>query len=247
MHLSPKEIDKLMLHNAGVVAQKRYARGILLNYPETIALISTQLLEFIREGVSVVELMDRGKKILGCDDVMPGVEKMIHDVQIEGTFPDGTKLVTVHEPVCDINLKNDWALYGSGFQKIEKKVAIDNVIDANPGAMKVKEGVIILNENRKTILLKVINRGDRPIQVGSHYNFIDVNLALEFDRVKSIGYRLNIPAGTAIRFEPGEQKEVELVEISGSKIVYGGNNFVDGCVDEVSTEAILERINKQAK
>ncbi|MDO6803436.1 urease subunit gamma [Wenyingzhuangia sp. 1_MG-2023] len=247
MHLSPKEIDKLMLHNAGFLAQKRYARGILLNYPETIALISTQLLEFIREGVSVVELMDRGKKILGCDDVMPGVEKMIHDVQIEGTFPDGTKLVTVHEPICDENLNNDWALYGSGLQKTGKSIKIDNVIDANPGAIKVGEGVILLNENRKTIELHVTNTGDRPIQVGSHYNFIDVNLALEFDRAASIGYRLNIPAGTAIRFEPGETKSVELVEISGSKIVYGGNNFVDGCIDDVSKETIMERINKQAK
>lgn len=247
MHLSPKEIDKLMLHNAGFLAQKRYARGILLNYPETIALISAQLLEFIREGVSVVELMDRGKKILGCDDVMPGVEKMIHDVQIEGTFPDGTKLVTVHEPICDENLNNDWALYGSGIQKTGKSIKIDNVIDVNPGAIKVGEGVILLNENRKTIELHVTNTGDRPIQVGSHYNFIDVNLALEFDRAASIGYRLNIPAGTAIRFEPGETKSVELVEISGSKIVYGGNNFVDGCIDDVSVETIMERINKQAK
>jgi len=247
MHLSPKEIDKLMLHNAGFLAQKRYARGVLLNYPETIALISAQLLEFIREGVSVVELMDRGKKILGCDDVMPGVEKMMHDVQIEGTFPDGTKLVTVHEPVCDENLNNDWALYGSGLQKTGKSIKIDNVVDANPGAVKTGEGVILLNKNRKTIELHVVNTGDRPIQVGSHYNFIDVNLALEFDRAASIGYRLNIPAGTAIRFEPGETKSVELVEISGSKIIYGGNNFVNGCIDDVSEKTIMDRINKQVK
>ena len=120
MRLSPKEIEKLMLHNAGFLAQKRYARGVLLNYPETIALISTQLLEFIREGVSVAELMDRGKKILGIDEVMPGVEKMIHDIQIEGTFPDGTKLVTVHEPICDQQLNNNWALYGSGLKKVRE-------------------------------------------------------------------------------------------------------------------------------
>ena len=246
MHLSPKEIDKLMLHNAGFLAQKRYARGILLNYPETIALISAQLLEFIREGVSVVELMDRGKKILGCDEVMPGVEKMIHDIQIEGTFPDGTKLVTVHEPICDENLNNDWALYGSGLQKTGARIHIDNIIDGNPGASHIGEGVIILNKNRKTIELHVTNTGDRPIQVGSHYNFIDVNLSLEFDREASIGYRLNIPAGTAIRFEPGETKNIELVEISGSRIIYGGNNFVDGCVDDIAVSTIMERVNKQA-
>lgn len=245
MHLTPKEIDKLLLHNAGFLAQKRYARGILLNYPETVALISTQLLEFIREGVSVVELMDRGKKIIGCDDVMPGVEKLIHDVQIEGTFPDGTKLVTVHEPVCDLNLNNEWALYGSGLIKTQSKMIIDNVIDDNPGAMKIEEGVIFLNENRKTINLDVVNTGDRPVQVGSHYNFIDVNIKLKFDRKSSIGYRLNIPAGTAIRFEPGETKKVELVEISGSKIVYGGNNFINGAIDDIDVSLVMDRVNKQ--
>ena len=245
MRLSPKEIEKLMLHNAGFLAQKRYARGVLLNYPETIALISTQLLEFIREGVSVAELMDRGKKILGIDEVMPGVEKMIHDIQIEGTFPDGTKLVTVHEPICDQQLNNNWALYGSGLKKSKGAIPIDNVVDKNPGEQIIGEGVIVLNENRKTKKIGVINRGDRPIQVGSHYNFIDVNLALEFERKDTVGYRLNIPAGTAIRFEPGETKTVELVEISGSKIVYGGNNFINGPIDEIDGEKIISRVDKQ--
>ena len=103
----------------------------------------------------------------------------------------------------------------------------------------------MLNENRKTVELEVVNTGDRPIQVGSHYNFIDVNIALKFNRQSSIGYRLNIPAGTAIRFEPGETKSVELVEVSGSKIIYGGNNFVDGCVDDVTVDIIMDRVNKQ--
>src|ERR1700712_5165684 len=111
MRLSPRDIEKLMLHNAGFLAQKRYARGILLNYPESIALISAQLLEFIREGASVVELMDKGKKILGVDEVMAGVAEMIEDVQVEGTFPDGTKLVTVHHPICNEKLQNGFALY----------------------------------------------------------------------------------------------------------------------------------------
>ncbi|MBD0400014.1 urease subunit gamma [Flammeovirga sp. EKP202] len=244
MHLSPKEIDKLMLHNAGVVAQKRYARGVLLNYPESVALISTQLLEFIREGASVAELMDRGKKILGIDDVMPGVEKMLHEVQIEGTFMDGTKLVTVHSPICDENLDNDWALYGSGLTKSKTKIEMDNVSNPLPGKKELGEGVIILNENRKTITLDVTNMGDRPVQVGSHYNFIDTNIQLSFDRMASLGYRLNIPAGTAIRFEPGENKKVELVEIAGQKIIYGGNNIVNGPVDQVTEEEIKEKLAK---
>ena len=99
MRLSPREIDKLVLHSAGVVAQKRYARGLLLNYPEATALIATQLLEFIRDGESVAVLMDKGKQLLGIEEVMPGVPDMVDEVQVEGTFPDGTKLVTVHNPI----------------------------------------------------------------------------------------------------------------------------------------------------
>ena len=99
MHLTPREVDKLVLHQAGFLAQKRLARGLRLNYVEAIALISTQLLEFIRDGRSVAELMDLGRRLLGHDDVMDGVASMIDEVQIEGTFPDGTKLVTVHHPI----------------------------------------------------------------------------------------------------------------------------------------------------
>src|SRR5438309_6498776 len=100
MHLAPREIDKLLLHNAGFLAQKRLARGLRLNYPETVALIATQLLEFIRDGRSVAELMDLGRRFLGRNQVLSGVPEMIAEVQVEGTFPDGTKLVTVHHPVA---------------------------------------------------------------------------------------------------------------------------------------------------
>jgi len=99
MHLTPREIEKLMLHTAGELAQKRKARGLKLNYPETIALISSELMERAREGKTVAELMQYGATLLRNEDVMEGVPEMIHDIQIEATFPDGTKLVTVHNPV----------------------------------------------------------------------------------------------------------------------------------------------------
>ena len=99
MHLAPRDLDKLILHGAGVLAQKRLARGVRLNYPEAIALIATQLLELIRDGRSVAELMDIGRTMLGRRQVMPGIPTLIREVQVEGTFPDGTKLVTVHEPI----------------------------------------------------------------------------------------------------------------------------------------------------
>src|SRR5436853_1754040 len=103
MHLTPQESDKLALHQAGYLAQKRLARGLRLNYPEAVALIATQILEFIRDGRSVSELMNLGRHLLGRRQVMAGVPEMIAEVQVEGTFPDGTKLVTVHHPVAALD------------------------------------------------------------------------------------------------------------------------------------------------
>ena len=97
-----------------------------------------------------------------------------------------------------------------------------------PGEIRVKEGNIALNKNRETINLSVSNSGDRPIQVGSHYHFFETNDALQFEREKTKGFRLNIPAGTAIRFEPGQQREVELVVYSGFRQVYGFNGKIMG-------------------
>src|SRR5437773_9674865 len=121
MHLSPRELDKLLLHNAGFLAQKRLARGLSLNYPEAVALIATQLLEFIREGKRVADLMDLGRQFLGRNDVMPGVPEMVTEVQVEGTFPDGSKLVTVHHPIVRENGNLELALYGSFLPLPQKK------------------------------------------------------------------------------------------------------------------------------
>ncbi|WP_404986715.1 urease subunit beta [Chryseobacterium sp. M5] len=99
-----------------------------------------------------------------------------------------------------------------------------------PGEIFVKNGTIICNEGRETVKIKVTNTGDRPIQVGSHFHFFEVNKAMSFEREKAFGKRLNIVASTAVRFEPGEEKEVELVEIGGNKIARGFNNLVDASV-----------------
>ena len=99
MELTPREKDKLLLFTAGLLAERRKAKGLKLNYPEAMAYISCAILEGAREGRSVAELMDYGRTVLGADEVMDGVAAMIHEVQIETTFPDGTKLVTVHDPI----------------------------------------------------------------------------------------------------------------------------------------------------
>jgi urease subunit gamma len=99
MHLTPREQEKLLLFTAGELARKRRARGLRLNHPEAVALIASELLEGARDGRSVAELMEAGAKVLSRADVLEGVPEMIHEVQIEATFPDGTKLVTVHQPI----------------------------------------------------------------------------------------------------------------------------------------------------
>ncbi len=99
MELSPREKDKLLIFTAALLAERRKAKGLKLNYPESIALISAEIMEGAREGKSVAEMMSYGRTILSADDVMDGVAEMIHDVQVEATFPDGTKLVTVHNPI----------------------------------------------------------------------------------------------------------------------------------------------------
>ncbi|MGN6626463.1 MAG: urease subunit gamma, partial [Tepidisphaeraceae bacterium] len=133
MHLSPRDIDKLLLHNAGFLAQKRLARGVRLNYPEAVALIATQVLEFIRDGRTVSELMDVGRQLLGRRQVLPGVAEMIYDVQVEGTFPDGTKLVTVHHPVVAEDGRLDLALYGSFLPVPDRSMFADAPAEPLPG------------------------------------------------------------------------------------------------------------------
>jgi urease subunit gamma/beta len=228
MHLTPHELDKLALHQAGCLAQKRLARGVRLNYPEAVALISTQVLELIRDGRSVAELMDLGRRILGRADVMDHVADMIVEVQVEGTFPDGSKLVTIHHPITAEAGDLDLALYGSFLPVPERAIRHadrspdETPVPVVPGQIQINGPDVVINEGREPVQVTVTNLGDRPIQVGSHYHFAQTNRALDFDRAAAAGRRLDIPAGTAVRFEPGEAKTVSLVEIAGNRVVRGG-------------------------
>ena len=244
MHLSPREIDKLMLHNAGFLAQKRLARGLRLNHPESVALIATQLLEFIRDGRRVAELMNLGRQFLGRNQVMSGVAEMVAEVQVEGTFPDGTKLVTVHHPVAALDGNLELALYGSFLPVPDVSVFARSETSADfvPGNCEPLEGEIELNAGRETVSVVVTNMGDRPVQVGSHYHFIETNAQLRFDRALSFGKRLDIPAGTAVRFEPGESKTVQMVAIAGKQVIRGGNNLANGPVNPRQLAATMERV-----
>ena len=204
MNLTPREKDKLLIAMAANVARRRLERGVKLNHPEAIALITDFVVEGARDGRSVADLMEAGAHVVDASQVMDGIASMIHDVQVEATFPDGTKLVTVHHPI---------------------RGAQDEIV---PGEALPAAGDIVMNEGRETVTLTVANTGDRPIQVGSHYHFFETNPALQFERAKARGFRLDIPAGTAVRFEPGQTRDVRLVALAGAREVYGFRGEVMG-------------------
>lgn len=208
MHLSPADTEKLLLAVAGMVARDRLARGVRLNHPEAVALLSTWVIERAREGVGVAELMVTGRAVLTRDQVMPGVAEMITDVQVEATFPDGRKLVTLHYPIEEAPDRADGAIGGA----------------EGPGAFRIRPGTVELNADRSDDERRVIlfeNTGDRPIQIGSHLHLPDANAALAFDRGAAHGFRLDIPAGTSVRFEPGTSRELPAVALRGRRQVPG--------------------------
>lgn len=211
MLLTPTELERLVIFTAAELARRRRERGLKLNHPEAVALISDEILERAREGKSVAELIAHGSTILTTDDVMQGIAEMMPMLQVEATFPDGTKLVTVHEPI----------------RPGRKRPKVNG---PKPGEVITAEGEIEINAGRTRASLVAVNTGDRPIQIGSHYHFFEANRALEFDRAKTFGMHLDIPAGTAVRFEPGESKEVTLVAFGGTGEVVGLNRLTDGSV-----------------
>ena len=246
MYLAPHEIEKLTLASVGQLAQRRLARGLKLNYPEAVGLIASVVLELIRDGGhSVPELMELGRTLLGTNQVLPGVAELIPDVQVEGMFEDGTKLVSVHHPVhhADGNLK--LALHGSFLPVPELSVFAPKGDEVKPGEYLLADGDLTINADRAAIKLTVTNTGDRPIQVGSHYHFVETNRPLKFDRAAAYGKRLDIPAGTAIRFEPGETKEVSLVDIDGARVIRGANRLASGPVNEENKMAALKNIQER--
>ncbi|KAJ1864479.1 Urease [Coemansia sp. RSA 989] len=291
MKLLPRELDKLVLNQAGLLAQRRLSRGVRLNATEATALLATVLLELIRDGRhSVSDLQSIGQHILGFRHVQAAVPQSVHEVQVEGTFRDGTFLVTVHNPVCTVDGDLRLALYGSGVQigqgadcaqeivnpfsealdnearshetqRLEEQKQINDKLfpwsdelarEFEPesemaalGHIVPAAGAIKINQGRKRYALRVTNHGDRPIQIGSHYHFAEANAKLEMDRSIAYGRRLDIPAGTAVRFEPGDTRIVTLVDIAGNRIVYGGNGFAPGKVDFARVAEIVSEMQRR--
>ena len=221
MLLTPTEMERLTIFTAAELARKRRAKGLRLNVPEAVALISDEILEGAREGRGVADLIGHGSTILTTSDVMDGVASMMPILQVEGVFPDGTKLVTVHEPI---------------------RPAEGAVADVSePGAILPAEGEIELSAGRPRRTLDVTNTGDRPIQVGSHYHFFETNRALAFDRAAATGMRLDIPAGTAVRFEPGQRRSVTLTTFGGERALSGLNDLSRGASDATQWADAVDR------
>jgi urease subunit gamma/beta len=228
MFLTPTEMERLTIYTAAELARRRRKRGLKLNYPEAVAIISDEILEGARDGKTVAELISFGSTILTRDDVLPGIAELMHMIQVEGTFPDGTKLVTVHEPIRP----------GKKRGKAKNEVI--------PGEIITPEGDIELNAGRRKGTLKIVNTGDRPVQVGSHYHLFETNRALDFDREQAFGMHLDVPAGTAVRFEPGESKIVNTVEFGGTGEITGLNSLTMGTTrNEHRKAAALRRARER--
>jgi urease len=197
--------------------------------------------------------MGLGATMLGRRHVQPAVLSTLHEIQVEGTFPSGTYLVTVHNPISTDDGDLSRALFGS-FIPVPSADEAEKLFPLppseayektkQPGAVVCVKGRVSLNEGRRRIRLKVTSKGDRPIQVGSHYHFIETNPQLDFDRGRAYGYRLDIAAGTSVRFEPGDTKTVTLVEIGGHRVIHGGNYLATGTVDHGKTGELVEKLQK---
>ena len=246
MRLTPCEVDKFStLYATGRLAQRRLASGMRLNHPEAVALIAMQCAELARGGEhTAAQVQDDGKRMLGRRHVLDGVAELVGDVQIEATFLDGTKLVTVHDAICadDVDLKS--ALRGSFLPVPARSSFAPAAAKKSPAPGEVctsKESIELL-AGRDKVKVRVTNTCDRPIQVGSHFHLIEANRYLNFDRRRAFGKRLAVPSGTAVRFEPGESKTVTLVDIAGNRVVKGGNNLVDGPATAERIEEVIQRV-----
>ncbi|MFT5531098.1 MAG: urease subunit gamma/beta [Candidatus Poriferisodalaceae bacterium] len=220
MRISPHEQERLTVRVAAQAAHERMARGLKLNYPEAVAVLTEWVLERARDGRRVADLMQAGRQVLSPADVLDGVAALISEVQVEATFPDGTKLVTLHDPIPG----------ASGLV---------------PGEITGPDDEIEINVGRPVTTTRVVNTGDRPIQVGSHYHFAEANSALEFDRTLAHGQRLDVPAGTAVRFEPGIAHDIDLVPFVGRRVIPGLRGQVGGPLDDDKFHALTANGRQQ--
>ncbi|MDX3520818.1 urease subunit gamma [Streptomyces scabiei] len=204
MRLTPTERDRLLLFGAAELARARRARGLRLNVPETTALVADAVCEAARDGLRLAEAIDRARSLLGPDDVLPGVADVVREVHVEAVFEDGSRLAVVPDPV------------GGAPADPGPGGLLPGAAHSDPGAV---------------VRLTVTNTAGVPVSVTSHFHFFEANPRLDFARAAAYGMRLAVPAGSSVRFGPGERVEVGLVPIGGDRVAIGFAGLVDGELD----------------
>jgi urease subunit gamma/beta len=218
MHLTPTERDRLLLFSAAELARARRRRGLLLNVPEATALVADTVAEAARDGLRLVEAVERGRSVLSADEVLPGVADVVREVKVEAVFDDGTRLAVVKDP------------FGPATSTL-----------ASPGAVLVAD-VPSRGAEPDVTEVTVVNESAVPISVTSHFHFFEVNPRLRFDRAAAWGRRLAIPAGAVQRFDPGTSVTVTLRPFGGDRVLVGFAGLVDGPLDEPGArDRALER------
>ncbi|MEU2261811.1 urease subunit gamma [Streptomyces sp. NPDC019645] len=211
MRLTPTERDRLLLFGAAELARARRARGLKLNVPEATALIADTVCEAARDGRRLAEAIEAARSVLGPEDVLPGVADVVTEVHVEAVFDDGSRLAVVSGPIGG-----------------------DSLGDAAPGAVLPGPAD---PEPEPAVRLTVRNTAAVPVSVTSHFHFFEANPRLDFDRAAAYGMRLCVPAGSSVRFGPGEQAEVGLVPIGGARVAIGFAGLVDGPLDAPGAKA----------
>lgn len=209
MHLTPTELERLTIFTAAELARRYRAQGIALAHPEAVALIADELLTAARRGLDHPALVALAPTILTAAEVAPGVPEMLETLSVEVSMAEGTKLVTVFDPI-----------------------APDPAAGPAPGEIIAAEGEIEINAGREVTELSVLNTGDRTIQVRSHAHFFEVNRALKFDRAAAFGKRLDRPSGGGERFDPGIARIVQLVPFAGDRLIHGFAGLTEGAADD---------------
>ncbi|KWX68628.1 urease subunit gamma [Mycobacterium sp. NAZ190054] len=236
MHLTVREEERMQLWTAAEMARRRLSKGIRLNQPEAVALICDEILERAREGSIPVlpDLMEYGATILRREHVMAGVAEMLKIVQVEALLPDGTKLVTVMDPIRGEASDSNNQTPAAAWQPPpipEAKIPEEAFAVGEPhkvGHIEFAPTPITINAERESHVLDIVNTGDRPVQVGAHYHLAEANRALAFDRSSAFGFRLDIPSGTSVRFEPGQSRRCQLVRLGGAQVARGMNDITNG-------------------
>ena len=227
MDLTPTETDRLLLYLAASLARSRRARGLRMNVPETIALVADAVAEAARDGFTVIEALAVGRSVLGPDDVLAGVADIVTQVQVEAVFSDGSRLVTIPDPVG-----------GGHLGELAPGAVVPGNASTPVGPAADGDDVMRVDVMR----VDVANEALVPISVTSHFHFFESNPRLRFDRRASFGRRLDVPAGAVVRFDPGTTTSVDLVPFGGRRVIVGFAGLVDGPLDEPGAlEVALER------